>query len=103
VLRSPFTSLVDVGAAHYPRPVVRLVLRDRFESARHLADSPVPVVVLSGDADDIVPPASSAALAASVGNLHREVVLPGVGHNDPVWFGPYLAEQVAAFADDVVR
>jgi uncharacterized protein len=102
VLRSPFTSLVDVGAAHYPRPVVRLVLRDRFDSARHLAGSPVPVVVLSGDADDIVPPASSAALAAEVGNLHRELVLPGVGHNDAIWFGPTLADEIAALADDVI-
>lgn len=102
VLRSPFVSLVDVGSAHYPRVLVERILRDRFESARHLADSPVPVVVLYGDADDIVPPASSAELARTVGTLHREVVLPGVGHNDAVWFGPFLAEQVAALADDVV-
>lgn len=102
VLRSPFTSLPDVAAAHYPRALVRLVLRDRFESARHLAGSDVPVVVLSGDADVIVPPSSSAALAAAVGRLHDEVVLPGVGHNDPVWFGPFLAERVAALADDVI-
>ena len=65
VLRSPFTSLTDVAAAHYPGALVRAVLRDRFESARHLARSDVPVVVLSGDADQIVPPASSAALAAA--------------------------------------
>ena len=103
VLRSPFVSLADVGAAHYPRVLVERVLRDRFESARHLADSPVPVVVLYGDTDDIVPAASSAALARSVGTLHREVVLPGVGHNDAVWFGPFLAEQVAALADDVIE
>ena len=63
----------------------------------------MPVVVLYGDADDIVPAASSAALARSVGALHREVVLPGVGHNDAVWFGPFLAEQVAALADDVIE
>jgi pimeloyl-ACP methyl ester carboxylesterase len=103
VLRSPFVSLADVGAAHYPRAVVERLLRDRFESARHLADSDVPVVVLYGDADDIVPASSSARLAAEVGRLHREVVLPGVGHNDAVWFGPFLAEQVAALADDVIE
>lgn len=102
VLRSPFTSLTDVAAAHYPGALVRAVLRDRFESARHLARSDVPVVVLSGDADEIVPPASSAALAAAVGTLHDEVVLPGAGHNDPVWFGPFLAERVARLADDVI-
>ena len=102
VLRSPFTSLTDVAEAHYPRALVRLVLRDRFESARHLAGSTVPVVVLSGDADEVVPPDSSAALAAAVGNLEAEVVLPDVGHNDPVWFGPYLAEQVTRLADAVI-
>ena len=102
VLRSPFTSLADVAAAHYPRVLVERVLRDRFESARHLADSTVPVVVLYGDADDIVPAASSAALAESVGTLQREVVLPGAGHNDAVWVGPFLAQQVAELADDVV-
>jgi pimeloyl-ACP methyl ester carboxylesterase len=102
VLRSPFVSLVDVGSAHYPRVLVERILRDRYESARHLADSPVPVVVLYGDADDIVPASSSAALAEAVGTLHRKVVLPGVGHNDAVWFGPLLAEQVAALADELV-
>jgi uncharacterized protein len=102
LLRSPFTSLLDVAAAHYPRALAGLVLRDRFESAEHLADSPVPVVVLAGDADEIVPPSSSAALAAAVGNLHREVVLPDVGHNDATWFGPMLADEVAALADDVI-
>ena len=102
VLRSPFTSLTDVAEAHYPRPLVRLVLRDRFESVRHLSGSTVPVVVLAGDADEVVPPDSSAALAAAVGNLQAEVVLPDVGHNDPVWFGPYLAEQVTRLADEVI-
>jgi uncharacterized protein len=102
VLRSPFTSLADVGATHYPRALVGLVLRDRFAAAEHLAGSDVPVVVLSGDADDIVPASLSADLAETVGNLHREVVLPGVGHNDAVWFGPLLAEETASLADDVV-
>ena len=102
VLRSPFSSLTDVAEAHYPRPLVRLVLRDRFESVRHLSGSTVPVVVLAGDADEVVPPDSSAALAAAVGNLQAEVVLPDVGHNDPVWFGPYLAEQVTRLADEVI-
>lgn len=101
VLRSPFTSLADVAAAHYPRVLVDLLLRDRFESARHLAGSQVPVVILSGDADDIVPASLSASLAEEVGNLRRVVVLPGVGHNDAVWFGPFLAEEVSALADGV--
>lgn len=102
LLRSPFTSLTDVASAHYPRALVRLVLRDRFESAQHLAGSQVPVSVLYGAADEVVPASSSAALAAAVGNLHEEVVVPDVGHNDPIWFGEFLAGHVASLADAVV-
>ncbi|MDP6582322.1 MAG: alpha/beta fold hydrolase, partial [Vicinamibacterales bacterium] len=32
VLRSPFTSLVDVGRTHYPFLPVKLLLRDRFDT-----------------------------------------------------------------------
>jgi fermentation-respiration switch protein FrsA (DUF1100 family) len=102
ILRSPFTSLVDVAAADYPWLPARRFLRDRFDSVARLRDSPVPVVVLSGDADTLVPPSLSAALADQVGNLHTETVLKGVGHNDNIWFGPYLADVVAEFADSVI-
>jgi uncharacterized protein len=60
------------------------------------------VLVLHGDADGIVPSRLSAALAAQVGTLHDEVVLPGVGHNDAVWFGPVLADAVARLADATI-
>jgi pimeloyl-ACP methyl ester carboxylesterase len=102
ILRSPFTSLVDVAGADYPWLPARRFLRDRFDSVARLHGSPVPIVVLSGDADQLVPPSLSAALADQVGNLHTETVLKGVGHNDGIWFGPYLADVVAEFAASVI-
>ncbi|HST84767.1 MAG TPA: alpha/beta hydrolase [Kineosporiaceae bacterium] len=102
ILRSPFTSLVDVAGADYPWLPARRFLRDRFDSVARLHDSPVPIVVLSGDADQLVPPSLSAALADQVGNLHTETVLKGVGHNDAIWFSPYLADVVAEFANSVI-
>lgn len=102
VLRSPFTSLVDVGKVHYPFLPVDLVLRDRFDSVEPLRASRVPVHVLRGEADEVIPTAISARLAAQVGRLHGETVLPGVGHNDEVWFGPLFADVVARLADDVI-
>ena len=102
LLRSPFTSLVDVGRAQYPFLPVGLILRDRFPSAEHLAGSDVPVRVLYGTADDVVPSRLSAELAARVGNLQGEVVVPGAGHNDAIWFGPRLADEVVALAQAVV-
>ena len=102
LLRSPFPSMVDVAQNAVPFLPMGLLLRDRFPSAERLTESDVPVMILHGDADDVVPSRLSAELASQVGNLHSEVVLSGVGHNDPIWFGPYLAEAVAELADATV-
>ena len=98
VLRSPFTELADVGSHHYPVLPVRLLLRDRFPVREHLASSQVPVTVIYGDRDSVVPSALSAQVADSAGNLFERVVIEGADHNDPVMFGPRVADAVARLA-----
>lgn len=101
VLRSPFTELADVATHHYPWLPVRPLLRDRFPVAQALARSQAPTVVVYGDRDSIVPPALSAEVADSVGALAEEVVLTGADHNDPVMFGPEVAEAVTRLVRDI--
>ncbi|WP_250443190.1 alpha/beta hydrolase [Actinotalea sp. C106] len=101
LLRSPFTSFAEVVDGHVPFPARRLV-RDEYPSAADLRGSDVPVAILYGDADDVVPPHLSAELASQVPNLVDEVVVPGAGHNDSLWFGEFLAEAVVALADATV-
>ena len=55
VLRSPFTSLADVAAVHYPWLPVRRLLLDRYPSIERIGSVRVPVMVIAGDRDDIVP------------------------------------------------
>lgn len=101
LLRSPFTELAAVGRHHYPFLPVGLLLRDRFPVVEHLSESPVPVTVVRGTADSVVPTGLSAEVAAAAGNLVEEVVLDGVDHNDPQMFGPPLADAVARLAESV--
>jgi fermentation-respiration switch protein FrsA (DUF1100 family) len=101
VLRSPFPELADVGAWHYPWLPVRLLLRDRFPVVDHLADSEVPVTVVYGDRDSVVPTQLSARVADEAPALAERVVIAGAGHNDAVMFGPRVAEAVAHLADKV--
>jgi hypothetical protein len=101
VLRSPFTELADVGAHHYRWLPVRLVLRDRFEVVTHLARSSVPTTVIYGDRDSIVPAELSARVADAVGVLVERIVLPGADHNDPVMFGPPVADAVQRLAEQI--
>jgi pimeloyl-ACP methyl ester carboxylesterase len=101
VLRSPFTELADVGAHHYPLLPVRLLLRDRFPVVEQLSSSPVPVSVVYGDSDSVVPTALSATVADSAVRLVERVVIPGADHNDAVMFGPLVADAVWRLAAEV--
>jgi uncharacterized protein len=80
VLRSPFTSLADVGVRAYPFLPVRALLRDRFPLLEYMRSVQVPVAVVAGADDEIVPVEQSRAVAEAAGASYVE--LPGVRHND---------------------
>ena len=101
VLRSPFTELADVGAHHYPWLPVRALLRDRFPVVDNLAASDVPVTVIYGDRDSVVPSMLSARVADRAPSLAERVVLADADHNDPVMFGSRVAATVARLARSV--
>ncbi len=101
VLRSPFTELADVGAHHYPWLPVRTLLRDRFPVVEHLATSDVPVTVIYGDRDSVVPSELSARVADNAPSLAERVVFAGADHNDHVMFGSRVAAAVARLAHSV--
>ena len=101
VLRSPFPELADVGAHHYPWLPVRLLLRDQFPVVDHLIASEVPVTVVYGDADSVVPTELSAEVADAAPALTERVVIAGADHNDAVMSGPRVADAVARLAAQV--
>jgi fermentation-respiration switch protein FrsA (DUF1100 family) len=80
VLRSPFTSLADVGAHVYPFLPVRTLLRDRFPLLEYVRSVRVPVAVVAGEADEVVPVEQSRAVASAAGASFVE--LPDTRHND---------------------
>ena len=99
LLRSPFTNLADVGRAQYPILPVGALLRDRFEVLSRVADLTVPVTVVRAERDFIVPSELSARVAAAAPTLVEEVVLRGVGHNDPEMTGAPLVDAVVRLAE----
>jgi uncharacterized protein len=82
VLRSPFTSLADVGRYHYPFLPVRLLLRDRFPSLDRIRRIESPLLVIAGDRDRIVPPEHSRRLFDAAAGPKELLVVAGADHND---------------------
>lgn len=83
VLVTPFDSLGDVAAAHYPFLPVRWLLRDKFESWRYAPQVTAPTrIIVAGD-DEIIPRSSTDRLRTRFkdGVESSYIVLPGAGHN----------------------
>lgn len=83
VLITPFSSIVDLGAEHFPYFPVRWLLRDKYESWRYAPNITVPTLLVAAEEDEIIPRASTEDLyrrfAPGVASLR---VIPDVGHNN---------------------
>jgi len=104
LLRSPFVDLASLGEIHYPLLPVRALLRDRYPLVEHLSRVEVPVTVVLGTQDSVVPPEQSRAVAEAAPRLHRLVEVAGSDHNDLALLeGDALVEAVVDLADHVRR
>lgn len=88
ILCSTFSSMVDVACYHYPWLPVRLVLKDRFLSDVRIKDVSVPLLMLHGERDRIVPYRLGRRLfdvapAKSTSGIPKTFIdLPKADHND---------------------
>jgi pimeloyl-ACP methyl ester carboxylesterase len=82
MLITPWDRLDHVAAHHYPWLPVRWLLRDRYDSAAHLASIDRPVLVAVAERDGIVPARFGVALHEALGAPKRLVTIAGAGHND---------------------
>ena len=81
LLVTPFTSLTDVAAGHYPFLPVRALLRERYDSLVALEDYRGPVAFLIAGSDEIVPAALGRKLHDSYRGPKWLREQAGAGHN----------------------
>jgi len=98
VLRSPFTSLADIGRRHYPWLPVRWILRDRYPAADLMAHVRAPVLVIAGTADGIIPFDNSVQFFNAAPQPKQMITIEGADHNDEALVhGEAMADAVARF------
>lgn len=97
LLFSPYTSIVDVANRYFPILPTRWLVRDRFESVKKAPAVRVPVLVVHGTDDEVIPFAFGKELAATFPNA-RFVPLDQGRHNDLfVRGGDALVDGIAKF------
>jgi fermentation-respiration switch protein FrsA (DUF1100 family) len=99
ILRSPFTSMADIGQHHYWWLPVRWLIRDRFASLERIGQVRSPLLVIAGDRDRIVPTEYSRRLyEAATASPKTFLSIPGADHNDDELLdGDVMIEAIARF------
>lgn len=100
VLRSPFPEMAALARTHFPLVPVGL-LRDHYPAIEHVRRLEVPVTVVLGAADSLVPPGLSKRVADAAPVLLEQVVVDGAEHNDPVMWGRPVVDAAVRLADSV--
>ena len=82
ILESPYTSVPDVGADRYPMVPVHWLLRDKYDSLSKIKDVHMPLLLLHGEEDDVVPTKFGKQLFAAANEPKQAEYVPGAGHNN---------------------
>jgi fermentation-respiration switch protein FrsA (DUF1100 family) len=102
VLRSPFTSLIDIGRHHYAFLPVRWLLRDRYATIDRIARVNAPLLVIGGDADSIVPIAQTRRVYEAADDPKSLLIISGADHNDDsLLAGREMIDGVRQFLQDL--
>ena len=82
MLESPYTSIAAVARQRFPFAPVDRLIRDRFELLSRIAAVRVPLLVMTGGRDRIVPPAMGHAVFAAANQPKVFWLAQDAGHND---------------------
>ncbi|HEX8222216.1 MAG TPA: alpha/beta hydrolase [Allosphingosinicella sp.] len=81
ILVTPFDSMSKVAAGHFRWLPVRWLFRHEMTPAQWLSGSDVPVALIAGGRDTLIPPPRTDGLRRAVGRLAYDRTLAGAGHN----------------------
>jgi uncharacterized protein len=89
VLIAPYDSITAVGQRHYPFVPVRLLLGNRYDSLARAPAIRTPLLMITGERDQVIPGAHSERLYGAWAGAKRAVKIAQAGHNDLQDHEPY--------------
>ena len=82
ILEAPMSSTIDVAREHYPYLFVRLFLKDTFQSVDYIEKINMPLLVMHGSSDQVIPIGLGRNLFQKAKNPKTFIELKGAGHNN---------------------
>jgi len=88
ILVSPFASVRDMAKLTLPFPPVGWMVRNHYDNVARISQLNVPLLVLHGDEDDLVPISQGRKLYEAANQPKRFQTLDGAGHNNTYEVNP---------------
>ena len=101
ILDAPYTSTADVARGVYWFLPIALLMRDQFRSIDRIGDVKVPLLVMHGEEDAVIPIALSELLFNAANEPKRYVRLPGIDHGSILEAGG--SDHVRSFLNEVEK
>ncbi len=82
ILETPFTSIKEMGKKLYPFLPIHFLLRTKYDSLVKIGNIKVPILIMHGDKDELVPIEHGMELYEAANEPKEFYTIPGAGHND---------------------
>ncbi|MBS0236079.1 MAG: alpha/beta fold hydrolase [Proteobacteria bacterium] len=82
LLITPYTSIADRGYETYPFLPINTLLKHNFDNMSNIKDVHVPIIIVHGTDDVIMPHWHSERLHKEANEPKKLIIYPGVGHSD---------------------
>ena len=79
---APMSSATDVARVHYPWLLASFFLSDSFQSVEHIGRINMPLLVIHGEKDAIIPLRLGQKLVEHAVEPKKLVIIEGAGHNN---------------------
>jgi fermentation-respiration switch protein FrsA (DUF1100 family) len=103
VLDAPYTSIVDVAAQAYPFLPVRSFLVDRYETVKYIGQVHVPLLILHGEQDGVIPVAMGREVFRLANDPKRLATFPNGAHSNLYVDGNGALDALRAWVAELKR
>ncbi len=87
ILETPFTSMKELAKFLYPFLPLGYIIQTKYDSITKIKDVKVPVLILHGDKDELVPIEQGRKLYEAANEPKEFYTIPGATHNDTYFVG----------------
>jgi len=82
MLLAPYLSIPDIAQREFPYLPSRYIVLDRFENFKKMKNIHVPLLIVNGAKDQLIPPSQGKQLYDLANEPRQYYSIPGRGHND---------------------